>query len=579
MQLTALQKSTAQAIVNIFETGSIRGNYADVTLLPGDSGQLTYGRSQTTLASGNLYLLIQDYCARSDGALSAALKPYLAQIEARDSALNSDMTFRGLLKDAGSDPVMQDVQDAFFDQVYWDPAMRSADALGAQSALGAAIVYDSTVHGSWALVRDMTRKQFGELKQIGEVQWMSDYVETRRQWLATYPNPLLHKTVYRMDAFRQIINASNWKLGLAVVVRGLTITQDALTDTQPVNVAAEGAPRRLLKLATPALTGPDVTWLQQRLTLAGIHVASTGIFDQDTDTAVRAFQAAHDLTADGIVGPATRTALEDVPLATPHKALTADESEPMPAVVTPKPAATTTPTATALQSATSAPSVGKDATADIKQHVTTQVQTGVAQVQKTITDTHQQVVSLIAPGTKAAPVAKPAAQQKQVPAATAQQVATALSTVKLTSRGGMAAIGSTLLFLFTEIRDDFAWVTAGLSKVDLSQVKVPPFPNMPQSAQDAPQFLAQLNAWLTALLASIPNEWMFRIRIVAIVLIVYTLYRIRKAHLSLSQVQQGFQNVQGDISTVQGDVATAKQDIGEAKQVVQDVEDVVRAVK
>ena len=68
MQLAALQKQAAQAIVNIFETGSVRGNYADVTLLRGDSGQLTYGRSQTTLASGNLYLLIKSYADRTDGA-------------------------------------------------------------------------------------------------------------------------------------------------------------------------------------------------------------------------------------------------------------------------------------------------------------------------------------------------------------------------------------------------------------------------------------------------------------------------------------------------------------------------------
>ena len=67
MALAPLQKAAAQAIVNIFETGSVRGDYGEVTLIPGDSGQLTYGRSQTTLASGNLFLLIQDYCGHADG--------------------------------------------------------------------------------------------------------------------------------------------------------------------------------------------------------------------------------------------------------------------------------------------------------------------------------------------------------------------------------------------------------------------------------------------------------------------------------------------------------------------------------
>src|SRR5271154_6907814 len=100
MQLTALQKAAAQAIVNIFETGSIRGNYSDVTLMRGDTGLLTYGRSQTTLASGNLFLLIQDYAARTDGSFCAAFRPYLAQLQACDAALDQNMTFRSLLKDA-----------------------------------------------------------------------------------------------------------------------------------------------------------------------------------------------------------------------------------------------------------------------------------------------------------------------------------------------------------------------------------------------------------------------------------------------------------------------------------------------
>lgn len=47
---TELQKNTARAIVNIFKTGSTQGKCGNVTLLARDSGHLTYGRSQTTLA-------------------------------------------------------------------------------------------------------------------------------------------------------------------------------------------------------------------------------------------------------------------------------------------------------------------------------------------------------------------------------------------------------------------------------------------------------------------------------------------------------------------------------------------------
>jgi chitosanase len=59
--LKELHKKFTRAIVNIFLTGRVHGEYGQVTLLPGDSGHLTYGCSQTSLASGNLFLLIKAY--------------------------------------------------------------------------------------------------------------------------------------------------------------------------------------------------------------------------------------------------------------------------------------------------------------------------------------------------------------------------------------------------------------------------------------------------------------------------------------------------------------------------------------
>jgi chitosanase len=47
--LTRTQKQTAEAIINVFETGEVRGDYGRVTVLPGDGGHLSFGRAQTTL--------------------------------------------------------------------------------------------------------------------------------------------------------------------------------------------------------------------------------------------------------------------------------------------------------------------------------------------------------------------------------------------------------------------------------------------------------------------------------------------------------------------------------------------------
>ncbi len=307
--LTDLQKKTAQAIVNIFETGSALGKYGNVTLLPGDTGHLTYGRSQTTLASGNLYLLIKAYCAAEGAQFAAALNPYLQPLSARDTTLDTEMTLRGLLRQAGDDPVMQSAQDQFFDQNYWNPSITAAANTGVSSALGTNVIYDSHIQGAWLTIRNLTNTNHGQASAMGEQPWITAYVNERRNWLANNSNTLLHGTVYRMDSFLQLINDNKWDLPLPVSVRGVLIDEDVLAGTAPVRVAAHGPDETTLQLQSPPMQGDNVRTLQQALANAGIAVNVDGVFGPGTDAAVKQFQAQKGLTADGVVGPATRSAL------------------------------------------------------------------------------------------------------------------------------------------------------------------------------------------------------------------------------------------------------------------------------
>jgi chitosanase len=308
-----LQKRTAQAIINVFETGRPRGDYASVVFHPQDPGQLTYGRSQTTLASGNLALLIAAYC-RADGAVFAeALRPYLGRLQSRDPALNTDVALRGLLREAGGDPVMRATQDAFFDRVYWVPAVTSAASAGIATALGTAVVYDGTVHGAWALIRDRVTAAQGTPKTAGEKPWIKAYVDTRRAWLAGHSNPLLRLTVYRMDTFRELIGADNWDLTLPLRAHGTLIDAAAVLGTgAPIIVSAAEAETRLLSLQRPFLAGDDVRQLQAALARAGHKLAADGVFGPATDKALRAFQKKRKLVEDGIAGAAVRAALKMV---------------------------------------------------------------------------------------------------------------------------------------------------------------------------------------------------------------------------------------------------------------------------
>ena len=307
--LTDLQKKIAQAVVNIFETGSAQGQYGSVTLIASDPGHLTYGRSQTTLASGNLHLLIKAYCATEGAQFATALNPYLPRLAAPDLTLDTDMTLRGVLHAAGDDPVMHAAQDAFFDRTFWNPSVQGAAGAGVVSALGTNVVYVSHVHGFWGTIRDRTTAGHGPANQIGEQAWISAYVNERKNWLANNSNPALQPTVYRMDAFLQLISGGKWDLPLPLTVRGVVITEELLSATAPLRVSAAAPSEATLQLQTPPIQGDQVRALQQALTKAGFPVAADGSFGTSTDAAVRQFQEQKGLKADGIVGPATRSAL------------------------------------------------------------------------------------------------------------------------------------------------------------------------------------------------------------------------------------------------------------------------------
>jgi chitosanase len=219
-----LQKQTIKAIVNVFETGKIKGDYGAVAVLPGDSGHLSYGRSQATLGGGSLFSVLEDYCGRAGAQFADGLKAYLPRVQGKDFTLDHDAGFRGLLKQAGGDPVMQAAQDNFFDRAYFLPACQSAEAMGIVSALGVAVAYDGCIQGGWARLKS----QLPAVAEAGgERNWIARYVALRRAWLVSRGAPLA-ATAYRMDAFAGLIALGNYDLALPVAVHGTTITADNL---------------------------------------------------------------------------------------------------------------------------------------------------------------------------------------------------------------------------------------------------------------------------------------------------------------------------------------------------------------
>lgn len=307
--LTAIQGRTLEAIVNLFETGHVLGDYGQVTVLAGDTGHLTFGRSQTTLGSGNLHKLLQQYCDNAGARFGRRLAAFLPRVAARDNALDSDARLHNLLRATADDPVMRDVQDQFFTDVYFLPAMRTADRQGIGLPLGRAVVYDSFVHGSWAKIRDRVS---GTPASRGEKAWVSDYVAARRNWLATHPRGDLRPTVYRMDAFLRLIELDAWGLELPLVVRDAEISQLTLSGTPPGAYAGPSPGTREISLASatsPLLRGLDVRLVQLALSERGAAIRADGVFGRVSAERVADHQRSVGAPVTGVVDRAMALAL------------------------------------------------------------------------------------------------------------------------------------------------------------------------------------------------------------------------------------------------------------------------------
>ena len=66
---------------------------------------------------------------------------------------------------------------------------------------------------------------------------------------------------------------------------------------------------RTLRLTNPLMQGVDVHQLQEALVRDGFAIAIDGFYGEETEMAVRQFQARTGLTIDGVFGPATRNRL------------------------------------------------------------------------------------------------------------------------------------------------------------------------------------------------------------------------------------------------------------------------------
>jgi len=223
-------KTLIQHILNAMETGSAAGDYANISIMadgPGNTRQITYGRSQTT-ETGNLRKLVLKYIA-NNGKYAQSFKRYVDGTGDDEIGINRlvhNSEFITLLKMAGTeDPIMISSQDEFFDEEYWTPAYMFFKRENFLFPLSMLVIYDSYIQSGRIL--EFLRQKFSEKTPLvggNEKQWIHEYIDVRHQWMRTHQRPAVRASIYRTNDYKRLITQENWMLDqLPIMANGVKI--------------------------------------------------------------------------------------------------------------------------------------------------------------------------------------------------------------------------------------------------------------------------------------------------------------------------------------------------------------------
>jgi len=233
MSITPAQKHVVDCIIAIFETGKVPSPsaYSACTVLADGAG-ISYGKHQCTDKAGSLDLVVKKYIAKG-GQHAYEIAEFLPQLATNESTKVPPagphphwlQSLMNLLRIAGADPKMREAQDEVFDEHYFAPAANMCNDMGLKHALSWAVIYDTCIHSGPGMVANMRKRFAASPPSRGgdEVLFIKQYLQAREDWLKSNANPLVQKTVYRMDAFQILVDNNFWNLQTPLTVRGVKI--------------------------------------------------------------------------------------------------------------------------------------------------------------------------------------------------------------------------------------------------------------------------------------------------------------------------------------------------------------------
>lgn len=229
-QLTAAQKSRAEALTSLFENGTPELQYGYAEQLHDGRG-ITAGRAGFTTGTDDAAMVVEKYCQQVKSNPLAKYLPRLKQLTALPEGSKQRASVKGLegfeqdWAAAAKDPKFRAAQDAVVDQLYFRPSQKHADQLGLKTPLARAQLYDAIIqHGDGddadglpALIARANKAAGGTPAQgVDEKKWFGCFLAERRKDLAHSHDPATRKewagSVDRVGVYEDVMKAGNWQL-------------------------------------------------------------------------------------------------------------------------------------------------------------------------------------------------------------------------------------------------------------------------------------------------------------------------------------------------------------------------------
>jgi hypothetical protein len=187
-----------------------------------DSGIISYGRFQFTLAAGSFITVINRYIERSNAPAAGELRGYMPRISAKDEGLRQDGRLKELCISAASDSLMQQIQDEVAVAGFYQPVVDlTITPRGITLPLSYALIFDIAInHGRFNHLVPKTEEVLGVPSKsrlgdngVSEVQFTTTLATVRRDNLYALAEKLkLPGLRKRGDFWVGIVGAGDWSL-------------------------------------------------------------------------------------------------------------------------------------------------------------------------------------------------------------------------------------------------------------------------------------------------------------------------------------------------------------------------------